>query len=176
MQGIFFPHSVTLAGPKLLGGVYLMDMTQDFPRPYNLTMVGPGLPLEFNPHGIGHWVGEDGSYYLYVINHRTTGDVVESFEYKPSEKKLVHRKSFSSPLLVQLNDVVGVGVDQFYATMEHYFSNPYLMIVETFLRMSLGCVVYFDGENAMVASENLKNPNGIARSNDGKSVHNSVHP
>lgn len=151
-----------------------MDMSQDSPQPLNLTMEGLGAPTQFNPHGMSHWVGEDGSYYLYVVNHRQDGDVIESFEYKPSEKKLVHRKSFRSALFCNLNDVVVVGLDQFYTTMDHYFTNGYLILLETYVRVSLGCVVYFDGERAMVASENLKYPNGITKSNDGRLVSNSV--
>jgi arylesterase/paraoxonase len=147
-----------------------MDMTQDSPKPFNLTMVGLGVPREFNPHGMGHWVGENGTYYLYVINHRLSGDVVESFEYKSLEKKLIHRKTFSSSLFCNLNDVVVVGVDQFYASMDHYFTNPYLILLETHLRVALGCVVYYDGVKGMVASENLKYPNGITKSKDGRSV------
>lgn len=152
-----------------MGGIYLMDLNLDSPQPVNLTMEGPGTPTDFSPHGMSKWVGKDGSYYLYVINHQYDSDTVESFEYKPSEKKLVHRKTLRSPLLYNLNNLVVVGMDQFYATMDHYFANHILKVVETYLRVSLACVVYFDGEKAMVASENLKYPNGITKSNDGRS-------
>lgn len=161
-------------GAKRLGGVYLMDLNSESPQPLNLTMEGRGVPSELSPHGMGRWVGEDGSYYLYVINHLRNSDAVESFEYKPSEKKLIHRNTFRSPLFSNLNDLVVVGMDKFYTTMDRYFSNSILQQVETYSRVALGCVVYFDGEKAMVASENIKYPNGITKSNDGRSGQGAI--
>ncbi len=142
-----------------------MDMNSESPQPIKLAMQGPA---EFSPHGMGHWVGKHGSLFLYVINHCYDGDTVEAFEYKPSAKWLIHRKTFRDPLFVNLNDLVVVDLDAFYTTMDHYFANSVLQVVESYSRVSLACVVYFDGKRGAVASEGLKYPNGIAKSNDGR--------
>ena len=117
---------------------------------------------------MGHWVTKDGAMILYFINHRKSGDTVESFRYDPSKKSLVHRRTFRSKQFFNLNDLVLVGLDQFYVTVDHYFSNKAMFQLETYLRVPMAYVLYHDGEESFVASEGLKYPNGIAKSNDGR--------
>lgn len=149
-------------------GIFLLDLNAPSPEPVSLQLEGLADTASFHPHGAGHWVGPDGSMFLYVISHRGGGDTVEAFEYKPKGKRLVHRKTFRDPLFHNLNGLVVVDLDQFYFTRDHYFVNSYLLLLETYLRLSLAYVGFFDGQEAMVASERLKYPNGIAKSNDGR--------
>lgn len=125
---------------------------------------------QFNPHGVGHWVSPDGDYYLYVISHLKSGDRVESFYFDTEEKQLRHRVSYSHPLLRQMNDIVVVGLDEFYVTVDHYFSHPWTKSIESILRLPLCNVVYFDVEadTVKVAVGGLTYPNGIAKSNNGR--------
>lgn len=66
-----------------------------------------------------------------------------------------------------MNDIVAVGVDSFYATNDHYFSN-YIMkaYVEIFLGQPWGNVVYYSPEEVKVASEGYYMANGINISPD----------
>jgi len=45
---------------------------------------------EFNPHGIGLWIGKNGKS-LFVVNHRQDGHFVEIFGFK--DNRLIHRES-----------------------------------------------------------------------------------
>ena len=127
---------------------------------------------DFTPHGMGHWVTKDGEMILYIINHRRRGDTVDSFIYNPQKKSLKYRKSFENPLLYNLNNLVLVDLDKFYATVDHYFKAALGRTAEELLRLSLGKILYVDGSSAVqelvikVAMDGLKYPNGIAGSND----------
>ena len=139
-------------------GILLLDLNEPSPRPLNLTLEGftrtdGNSVAPFYPHGAGHWIEPNGSVYLYVINHLEGFDTVESFEYKPNEKRFIYWKTFCDPLFHNLNNLVLVGPDKFYTTVDHYCTNGLLIMVETYLRVACGYVVYFDGESAMVASE-----------------------
>ena len=174
VQGIFYHSTLMYSSEKPDGGIFLLDMNSKSPEPVRLTLEGfsqpDGQPVEIYPHGMSHWVDKSGAMFLYFINHRQTGDTVESFRYKPEERKLVYRKTFNDSLLHNLNDLVVVEMDKFYVTMDRYFSNSILRMLETYLSLGLGCVLFHDGKGVMVASERLKYPNGITRSNNGRYV------
>lgn len=155
--------------PKL-AGILLLDLNAESPKPFNLTLEGFSDAATFNPHGICKWISKDGSMYLYVINHRLEGDTVESFEYQPSKKQLVHRKTISDPLFWNLNAITVTDLDKFYVTVDHYFQHPILKEVEVLSRLALAYVLYFDGQSSKVASDLLKYPNGITKSRDGRYV------
>ena len=95
--------------------------------------------------------------------------MIEAFEYKPEAKKLLHRATIQDSLYGSINNLVAVGMDQLYITVERYFKNPILQQLELYLRLPLGFVAYYDPWYAMkVASEGLKFPNGIEKSKDGR--------
>ena len=145
-------------------GIFLLDLNAETPEPFNLPL--EGFSSSFNPHGMSKWVGEDGSMYLYVINHGIDCDTVESFEYQPSKKTLVHQKTFQDSLFRNLNSLVVVDLDHFYVTVDRYYKHPILKEIETLARMAFAYILYFDGQKSMIASESLKYPNGIAMSRD----------
>ena len=169
-QGIFL-YELQDERYKPPPGIFLLDLNLDSPYPVNLNLEGfpdSQIPSEFAPHGMGHWITEDGSMLLYVINHRKSSDTVESFVYISSEKILLHRKTFSDPLFHNLNDLVVVGKDEFYVTVDRYFKKSLLRSIEVYSRIALAYVLYFNTTGAIIASERLKYPNGITKSNDGR--------
>lgn len=119
---------------------------------------------------MSHWVTKDGALLLYFVNHRKDSDTVESFEYRPSTKTLVYRRTFRDEMFYNLNDLVVVGQDRFYVSFDRYFKNGKMKFLEGLFRLPLGCILYCDGETTMVASENLRYPNGVAKSNDGRYI------
>ena len=132
---------------------------------------------EFNPHGVGHWVTPEGDYIVYVISHQEMKDTVESFYFMAEEKYLKHRATFEHGLFRQLNDIVIVGLDEFYMTVDHYFSHPRLKQLEFNLRLPLSSVLYYnhDSGTARPVVERLGNPNGIAQSNNHRYSHSNVN-
>ena len=161
--------------PPHRSGIYMIDLGSSKPKLVNLTFDGSyreHISPDFTPHGMGHWVTEEGEMILYVINHRQNGDVVDSFDYNPSKKSLRFRRSFQNPLFYDLNDLVLVDLDEFYVTIFHYFQTRIWRLSEILLKLPLGQVLHVDGKGSKevvkVAIDGIKCPNGIAKSNDGR--------
>ena len=127
---------------------------------------------QFNPHGIGHWVSAEGVYIVYVINHLDDRDTIESFYFNGVERQLQHRDSIEHPLLREMNDIVVVGLDEFYVTIDHYFSNTILKTVESLLRLPFCRVIYInkDSGTVKIAAAGLIYANGIAKSNNERFI------
>ena len=154
-------------------GIFLLDLNLTHPQPVKLPL--EGFPMDdagnnLAPHGMASWVREDGSLLLYFVNHRKEGDVVESFEYQPFRPALVYRKTFRDPLFRNLNDLVMVGEDRFYVTVDRSFVNHFMKVLETYslIPWPVAPVLYYGYGRAVVASEGLRYPNGIEKSRDGK--------
>ena len=168
-------------------GLYFRDLEGviEKPRPvmfmFDLEKVEDGLvelkmdidEEQFNPHGVGHWVTPEGHYIVYVISHQELRDTVESFYFIGEEKLLKHRVTFEHSLFRQLNDIVVVGLDEFYVTVDHYFSHPMMKQLEFRLRLPLSTVIYYNQLSGSVkaAASGLGNPNGIAQSNNRRYFH-----
>lgn len=155
---------------KVVPGLYVLDLSNPTQGPKELLIEGgfPEQTQDFVPHGIGHWVLENGSVILYVINHRRTQDFVESFYYDPERLSLRHRKSFSHPLLRELNDLVLVALDEFYTSNDNYFDVEIFKTVEIYLRLPWATVTFYSDvtQEAKIVAWGLKFANGIAMSNN----------
>ena len=166
-------------------GLYFRDLAGviEKPRPvmfmFDLEKVEDGLvelkmdidEEQFNPHGVGHWVTPEGHYIVYVISHQELRDTVESFYFIGEEKLLKHRVTFEHSLFRQLNDIVVVGLDEFYVTVDHYFSHPMMKAIESLLWLPLSTVVYCNKAPGLVkaVAGGLAYANGIAQSNNHRS-------
>ena len=155
----------------------MIDLSSDNPKLVNLTFEGSyreSISPDFTPHGMGHWVTKDGEMILYIINHRHKGDTVDSFVYNPTKKSLKYRRSFNNSLFHDLNDLVLVGLDEFYVTVDQYFQTGIGKQIEVNFRLPLGQILYVNGRASQnmtkVAMDGLKYPNGIAKSNNGRLV------
>ena len=160
---------------KPVAKIYAFDLKYPNEGPMELT-IDPAFVNhndQFNPHGVGHWVTEDGEFLLYVVNHFKERDSVECFHYDVEGRFLKHRKSFQHSLLRNLNDIVIVGLDEFYVTVDHYFSIPIVQKVESLLALPLCTVVYYNAksQDVKVAAQGLKYANGIAMSTNKRYVH-----
>ena len=157
---------------KVDPGIYMLDLNNPANGPAELLLEGgfPEQTQDFVPHGIGHWVMENGSVVLYVVNHRRSKDSVESFDYDPERLCLRHRKTFSHPLLRELNDLVLVALDEFYTSNSYYFDVELLKTAETYLRLPWTTVTYYNDvtQEAKIVAGGLKFANGIAISNNGR--------
>jgi arylesterase/paraoxonase len=148
------------------GAIYGFDLNSKIPNLVNLTA---GFAGEFNPHGIGLWIGEGGTSSLFVVNHCRDGHFVEIFDYKGT--KLVHRESVKGTLLHSPNDVIPVGPRLFYVTNDHGNSSRIGRTMEEYLQLAGSFVLYYDGESFRTVAEGLAYANGINVSPDGKMVY-----
>lgn len=142
----------------------------------DLTGSASGAPEKFAPHGLSLFVGADGKKTLAVINH-ADGEAVEIFDIvEPAAvggmPSLVHRTTVKDALFRNLNDVVLVGPNAFYATNDHYYRDrSFMRQVEDYLMLAKTFVVYFDGMKASIAAPGLTYANGIAVDASGRHVY-----
>ncbi|KAJ8796546.1 hypothetical protein J1605_002143 [Eschrichtius robustus] len=106
----------------------------------------------FNPHGISTCTNEDNTMYLLVVNHPDFKSTVELFKFQEEEKSLLHLKTIKHKLLPNLNGIVGVGPEHFYAINDHYFVDPYLRSWELYLGLAWSFVVYYSPNEVRVVA------------------------
>ncbi len=80
-----------------------------------------------------------------------------------------HRETFTNPLLINGNGVLGVGKRQFYVTQDtKYPMNGLALTVAAALGREAGALFHFDGKNWKTILDNLSLGNGLAISPDRK--------
>ena len=147
------------------GAIYGLDLNSRDPELVNLTA---DFAEEFNPHGIGLWIGGNGKS-LFVVNHRQDGHFVEIFDFK--NNRLIHRESIQGALMHSPNDVIPVGPRAFYVTNDHGNSSELGRVVEEYLQLARSLVLYYDGDDFRIVAEGLAYSNGINLSPDGRTVY-----
>jgi len=147
------------------GAIYGFDLKVRDPDLVNLT---GDFSKEFNPHGMGLWIGENGNA-LFVVNHRRDGHFVEIFDLK--KNKLIHRESIEGALMHSPNDVIPVGPRAFYVTNDHGNTSKLGRLLEEYLQLARSHVLYYDGNVFRIVAEGLVYSNGINLSPDGKTVY-----
>lgn len=153
-------------GQNKQGTIYGLNMNAPARRLIRMTRDFRG---EFHPHGISLFINEDGQRRLFVVNHRHDGHSIEAFALQ--NERWVHLGSVQNPLMHSPNDVVGVGLNQFYVTNDHGNTSTLGRTAEEYLRLARSNVLFFDGERFTVVAEGLKYANGINVSPDGRFVY-----
>lgn len=67
-----------------------------------------------------------------------------------------------------VNDIIALGPAHFYATNDHYFSDPFLKYLETYLNLRWANVVYYSPDEVKLVAEGFDSANGINISPDKK--------
>jgi arylesterase/paraoxonase len=168
--GLKFPGLHSFA-PDKPGGIVMMDLEEEKPRALELR-ISRGFDLaSFNPHGISTFIDKDNTVYLFVVNHPEFKNTVEIFKFEEEENSLLHLKTIKHELLPSVNDIVAVGPAHFYATNDHYFSDPFLKYLETYLNLHWANVIYYSPNEVKVAAEGFDSANGINISPDKKYIY-----
>ncbi|XP_029813057.1 serum paraoxonase/arylesterase 1 isoform X2 [Suricata suricatta] len=158
--------------PDKPGKIFLMDLNEENPTVLELRITGSKFDhSSFNPHGISTFTDEDNTVYLLVVNHPDFKSTVELFKFQEEEKSLFHLKTIRHKLLPNLNDIVAVGPEHFYATNDHYFVDQYLRSWELYLGLAWSYVVYYSPTEVQVMADGFDFANGINISPDGKYVY-----
>lgn len=150
------------------GAIYKLDLNDSFPKPVSLTA---GFSQEdFHPHGISLYQTQEGKKILFVINHRTSGNFIEIFEYR--NDSLLHVESVSHELIISPNDLVAVGERSFYVTNDHNGKRSGWRNFKDLLGIGTGNVCYYDGNKVSATMvKNVKYANGINVSANGKKLY-----
>ncbi|XDC54442.1 hypothetical protein R6Z07M_005624 [Ovis aries] len=158
--------------PDKPGKILLMDMNEEDPTVLELKMTGSNFDASsFNPHGISTFTDEDNTVYLLVVSHPDFKSTVELFKFQEEEKSLLHLKTIRHELLPNLNDLVAVGREHFYATNDHYFVDQYMRSWELYLGLAWSNVVYYSPDDVQVVASGFDVANGISMSPDRKYVY-----
>lgn len=152
-------------GEKVQGAIYAYALEKTAP----LTKLTPNLPFDFHPHGISLYRSADGERRLFVVSHRADGHYIEIFAVRGM--RLNHVESISGKLMTNPNDLVAVGPREFYVTNMQGAASNFGRNLEKYLQLAWAYVLYYDGKDFRKAAEDLAYPNGIAVSNDGKTVY-----
>ena len=158
---------------KLVGKIYTFNFTSHDRSAKELRLKG-GLDFaSFTPHGISLW--EDpvtGEVLLYVINHaRHDIDTVEVFKYAEENRTLHHMRTITDKTLSNLNDLIVVGQDEFYATNDRYFRYSWQYMMEMIFMLPWGSLTYYKHGQSKIVSDSLFFPNGVAVSPDSKYIY-----
>ncbi|XP_001493453.3 serum paraoxonase/arylesterase 1 [Equus przewalskii] len=154
------------------GKILLMNLNEEEPTVLELRIIGSKFDLSsFNPHGISTFTDEDNTVYLLVVNHPDFKSTVELFKFQEEEKSLLHLKTIRHKLLPNMNDIVAVGPEHFYATNDHYFLDPFLKSWELYLGLAWSNVVYYSPNEVQMVADGYDFANGINISPDGKYVY-----
>ncbi|XP_060906735.1 serum paraoxonase/arylesterase 2-like [Labrus mixtus] len=168
--GLQYPGMPTSDGP---GRIFVLDMNDSRLKPVELRMPRNFDLESFNPHGISVYIDpSDDTVNLFVVSHPEHKSQVELFKFVEDDFSLVHLKTIKHELLHSVNDVVAVGVESFYATNDHYFTNAFIKgLVEPFLAQPWSNVVYYSPEDVKVVSEGYYFANGINISPDKSHIY-----
>ncbi|KAF6086614.1 paraoxonase 2 [Phyllostomus discolor] len=144
--------------PDKPGGILMMDLKDEKPRALELR-ISRGFNLaSFNPHGISTFIDE-------------SKNTVEIFKFEEEDNFLLHLKTIKHELLPSVSDIIAVGPTHFYATNDHYFSDPFLKYLETYLNLHWTNVVYYSPREVKVVAEGFDSANGISISPDKKYIY-----
>ncbi|XP_068091149.1 serum paraoxonase/arylesterase 2-like [Hyperolius riggenbachi] len=169
-SGLKYPGMFSFA-PGRSGEIFLLDLNEEIPRPSSLR-ISRGFDLSsFAPHGLSAYIDEDDAVYLFVVNHPQYKSTVEIFKYEEEENVLVHLKTVKHPSLYNVNDVVALGPESFYATNDYYFTDFILRHVEPLVGLRWTNVVYYSPEDVREVASGFYNANGIAMSLDEKFIY-----
>ncbi|KAM4028985.1 serum paraoxonase/arylesterase 2-like isoform 1-T2 [Anomaloglossus baeobatrachus] len=167
--GLKFPDMKSFA-PDEPGQILLLDLKDGALNPTPLR-ISEGFDTDsFNPHGMSLYINEeDGSVYLFVVNHPQFESVIEIFRFVQEEHSLIHLKSVRHELLNSVNDIVALGPESFYATIDYYFES--MKVVEIVVGFRWTGVVYYSPGDVRNVVTGFYSGNGIAMSNDKKFIY-----
>jgi arylesterase / paraoxonase len=158
--------ATTLKNENPLDGIYALDLSDSLngeTKKILTTYSG-----DFHPHGISV-LQQEGSTYLFVVNHNKTGSYIEKFKFENGT--LMHLKSYANDLLFSPNDVTALTDSTFYATNDHGSRTNFGNTLEAYLQLPKSYVVYFDGQHYKRAISHLRYANGLILSRNKQKLY-----
>ncbi|KAM4705818.1 serum paraoxonase/arylesterase 2-like [Rhinophrynus dorsalis] len=170
-SGIKYPGIMSFQ-PDRPGEIFLLDLNDESLHPVPL-LFSQGFELStFSPHGISTYIDEkDGTVYLFVVNHPKHKTTVERFKFNEEENVLIHLKTIKHELLPNVNDIIAVGPESFYATNDFYFCDHTMRQLEMFLGIAWANVVYYSPSEVKKVASGYYLANGITMSTDKKYIY-----
>lgn len=154
------------AGEPTPGAIFTLDFRDPKAVPEDIALPPK---LEFHPHGISLYEGENGETYLFAINHNERGNFVEIYQYVDGQ--LEHQETVTHELMHEPNDLIAVGPREFYLSNHMGSTSSLGQKLERFIPLSRSYVLYYDGNTMRKAAEDIGAANGMAVSPDGTKLY-----
>jgi arylesterase/paraoxonase len=139
------------------GALYLMNLKNKEPQP---VVISGAFEGPFSPHGIDLLKTSDTTHLIWVVNHPEENHTIELFEWNGSS--LNHLKTYKDQTLQSPNDVVGIGINEFYFTNDHGFTSKLGVLAENYLGLAVSNVYHVKNEVYNLAADNIGYANGLA--------------
>ncbi|XP_056619275.1 serum paraoxonase/arylesterase 2-like [Triplophysa dalaica] len=154
------------------GKIYTLDVLDSGQNIQALSIKGEFDKDSFNPHGLSVYTDDrDGAIYVLVVNHPEGKSQVEIFRFVEEENSLQYIKTIKHYLLKNVNDIVAVGPESFYATNDHYFLNGIVKFLEPVLTLEWCDVIYYSPETVQSVAGGFSSANGINISPDKRHLY-----
>jgi len=157
------------------GAIWTLDLNDPNSVPVKMKMDIEGA---FHPHGISLLFSEPDSpeggraIELYVVNHKNASHHEISVFNITEEGSLTLRRRITYPELISPNDIVVYAQDQFFVSNDHGYPRLGIMeAIENYVGMPWSSVSYFDGNEGHLVIEGLRYANGLAISEDAKTLY-----
>ncbi|CAJ0922723.1 11316_t:CDS:2 [Entrophospora sp. SA101] len=114
--------------------------------------------------------------YLFLINHKRSGSVVEIFSHIIGSQELHYMETIKDDLINSPNNVFPVSKNEFYVTNVHYSKNPFMVQFEFITRRPWSNVAFYSGVNnkTEIAADKICYPNGIDGNWDNSRIYLST--
>jgi arylesterase/paraoxonase len=148
------------------GDLFIYDLRTQKLTPQNIKLKDGG---PFHPHGID--VLHDAlPVHVFAVNHRSAEETtIEVFQVS-ALGVFENIRTIRDPHFINGNDLAVLSADQFYLTTDFSSREGFKRKAEQYLRRPSGYVSFFDGQQAHVVVNNLFFANGIALTEDRKTL------
>lgn len=140
-----------------VGGLYYLDLANDKFKVQPLT---EKLNFPFAPHGIDMYKKDSSTYVIMAINHTLDYHSIEVF-HLINQQELKHIETIKGKALVSPNDIVMIDENRYYFTNDHKYPTGLGRLAEDYLGWAVSNVVYFDGQDFVLAADYIAFANGI---------------
>lgn len=156
------------AGEPSRGAIYAIAL--DDPSGATPLDLSNGAPEEFHPLGVDLHIDADGERRLFVVNRAEAGHRLEIFQLV--DDAWVLERSIVDPSLHNANDVVALGPDRAYVTIDkNAATGSFGEIIEGALRLRNGRIMLASVDGVTEVASGLTYANGIALSQDGATLY-----
>ena len=156
------------AGGDTRGAVWALAWDDlDAASPDDLT---DGEPADFHPLGVDLHIAQDGTRRLFVANRADAGHRLDIFRVTPAGR-LDHERSFEDPALKNVNDVLALGTDRAYVTLDKNAPTGSLgEVIEGALERANGRVALISSDGVEIVADGLIYANGLGLTSDGETL------
>ncbi|CAO4377303.1 unnamed protein product [Caenorhabditis nigoni] len=153
------------------GEIFIYDLSQKTYKAEKIPVLGLEGNSQFLPHGISHWVLENGTVRLFLVVHsKDFQHSIVILDYDEKKKQLNHVRTIKDEQFVRPNDVLATGENSFLVANDGGSQSNVGNLLEIATGFHRGSLVHYDGKKSKPLLTNTAT-NGIILSNDKKTLY-----